>query len=118
MTENTSKKNEDRDPNALIAQFQILQQQLQNVMIQKETLNMSIMEIERAIEELDKTKETDAYKITGTVMVKKPVENLKNELEESEEALKIRMNSVEKSEKLLTDKLKEIQSKLQEILKK
>ena len=50
------------DPNALVAQFQILQQQLQSVLMQKETFNINKMEIDRALEELGKTKEKTAYK--------------------------------------------------------
>ena len=117
MAEEKTEKKEKQDPNALVAQFQILQQQLQNVLIQKETVNMSIMEIDRAVEELNKSKESEAYKITGTVMVKKSVEYLKKELGESKEAMQIILKSVERSEKILTDKLKELQSKLQEIMK-
>ena len=50
MAEEKTEKKEKQDPNSLVAQFQILQQQLQNVLIQKETLNMSIMEMDRAVD--------------------------------------------------------------------
>jgi len=105
------------DPNALIAQFQIMQQQLQNVMIQKESLNMSIMEIDRAIEELGKTSEKSAYKMTGTIMVKKDIEELKKDLADSKEVLGVRMKSIEGTEKNLTEKLKSLQDQLKQIIK-
>ncbi len=105
------------DPNALVAQFQIMQQQLQSVLIQKESLSMSVMEIDRALEELGKTKEEKAYKITGTVMVKKSVEDLKKDLADSKEAVEIRLKSLEKTEKNLTNRLKDLQEKLKEIIK-
>jgi len=105
------------DPNVLVAQFQIIQQQLQNVMIQKESLNMSIMEIDRAIEELGKTSEKSAYKMTGTIMVKKDVEELKKDLTDSKEVLGVRLKSIESTEKNLTEKLKGLQGKLTAIIK-
>lgn len=105
------------DPNALVAQFQILQQQLQSVLMQKETMSVNNMEIDRALEELDKTKEKTAYKITGNVMVSKPVPELKKDLENTKEAVDIRMRGLEKTEKRLTQQLKDIQQKLQKFIK-
>lgn len=106
-----------QDANKFIAQFQIMQQQLQNTMIQKESLRLNIMEMEQALEELGKANEQTAYKITGNIMVSKPVEELKKELAETKEAMNVRMESLNKTEKQLTDKLKESQEKLKEMLK-
>ena len=109
-------KNEIEDPNALIAQFQMVQQQLQNLMIQKETLNMNKMEIERALEELSKTKDEKAYKITGGIMISKPVSELKEELENTKEAIEIRLKSFENPEKHLTNQMKKIQDKVKTLM--
>lgn len=105
------------NPNALVAQFNILQQQLQNVLIQKESLRLNVMEIGRALEELDKGNDKNAYKITGPIMISKPAEELKKDLRDTEEALKVRIESLGRTEKHLTDNLKELQEKLKEILK-
>lgn len=105
------------NPNAIVAQFQIMQQQLQNVLIQKESLRVNIMEIDRAAEELEKSNDGTAYKITGAIMVKKPTEDIKKDLKDTKEALNVRMTSLKKTEKQLTTKLNELQEKLKEILK-
>ena len=105
------------DPNVLVAQFQVMQQQLQNILMQKESLKMAVIEINRATEELGKSKDESAYKITGTVMVKKPIKDLKNDLAESKETLEIRLNGLKKTEKNITGKLKNLQEKLKEIIK-
>jgi prefoldin beta subunit len=110
-------KEGSEDPNVLIGQFQLLQQQLQNVLIQKEGLRMSMMEIDHAVEELDKSKEEAAYKITGEVMVKKPVSELKKDLAESKETLGIRVRSLEKTERTLTESLRTLQDKVKKIIK-
>ena len=52
----------------LVEEFQAQQQQLQNLVMQKETLKLQTMEIGRALEELNASKEKKAYKIIGNVM--------------------------------------------------
>ncbi|MFH1623495.1 MAG: prefoldin subunit beta [Candidatus Aenigmatarchaeota archaeon] len=110
-------KHDEDDPNVLVAQFQLMQQQLQQILMQKESLAFAVMEIDRAVEELEKSKDADAYKITGTVMVRKPVAELKKELAESKEDLEVRVKSMESAEKRFTDKLKELQEKLKSLMK-
>ena len=90
----------------ILQQFQTYQQQLQAVMIQKETLKVQQMEIENALEELKEAK-GDAYKIVGSIMVKKPVEQIRNELEAKKNNLEVRIKMLEKTENKLTEKLKE-----------
>ena len=99
----------------LIAQFQTYQQQLQAILIQKESLKLQNLEIERALEELNKTKQKNAYKITGQIMVSKPVEELKKELNETRENINIRIKSLEKTEERISEKLKELQKKIKEV---
>jgi prefoldin beta subunit len=101
----------------MVAQFQMFQQQLQSVLIQKESLKLQNTEIERALEELNATKQKSAYKITGNIMVNKPVEDLKKELQESKETIEVRIKSLEKTEERINNKLKELQTKLNEMVK-
>jgi len=101
----------------MIVQFQTYQQQLQSILIQKESLKLRMVETEKALEELGKTKQTTAYKITGQIMISKPVEDLKNELKEMKEAIEIRVKSLEKTEERINNKLKELQTKLKEVMK-
>jgi len=110
-------KHDEDDPNVMVAQFQLMQQQLQQILMQKESLAFASMEVDRAVEELDKSKDAEAYKITGTIMVRKPVAELKKELAESKEELEVRMKSMESAEKRFTDKLKELQEKLKSLIK-
>lgn len=101
----------------LVDEFQSYQQQLQNVVMQKETLKLQNVEIERAIEELGASKEKRAYKITGNVMISKPVEELKNDLIETKETIEIKVKSFEKMEEKINARLKELQTKLKEVIK-
>lgn len=100
----------------MVAQFQTYQQQLQSILIQKESLKLQSMEIEKALEELNATKQESAYKITGNIMVSKPIAELKKDLEENKEAVGIRIKSLEKTEEKINNKLQELQEKLREIV--
>lgn len=101
----------------LVAQFQTYQQQLQSIMIQKESMKLQMFEIDKALEELNNTKQNTAYKITGQIMIGKPVSELKKELKETKETVDIRIKGLEKTEKRINNKLKELQVKLKEVIK-
>ena len=93
-------------------EYLILQQQLRNVLIQKETIKLQIAEIDTALDELEKTKEEKVYKVVGNVMIKKSKEEVEKELKEGKEDLQIRVESLEKIEKDLIEKIKNIEEKL------
>lgn len=101
----------------LVEEFQNNQHQLQNVVMQKETLKLQNVEIDKALEELESTKEKKAYKITGNIMVSKTTDELKTELNETKEAIEIKIKSYEKMEERLSSKLKELQNKLKDVIK-
>jgi len=105
------------DAKNLIAQFQGYQQQLQSILMQKESMKMQNMEIERALEELKSTNQKTAYKITGQIMVSKQVEELKKDLGETKENIDLRIKSLEKNEERLNVKLKDLQEKLKEVMR-
>jgi len=96
----------------LVEQFQSYQQQLQGIMIQKGNLKLQIFEIDRALEELELSKEKEAYKILGPIMIKKNSEDLKTELKERKENYNLRIKTLEKAENRITNSLKEMEPKL------
>jgi len=93
-------------------EYLILQQQLRNVLIQKETIKLQIAEIDSALSELEKTKEEKVYKVVGNVMIKKSKEEVEKELKEGKEDLQIRVENLEKIEKDLIEKIKNIEENL------
>ncbi|MCX6821738.1 MAG: prefoldin subunit beta [Candidatus Aenigmarchaeota archaeon] len=100
-----------------LGQFQAYQQQLQSIMIQKENLKLQMFEIEKALEELEASKEKEAYKITGSIMIKKNSIDLKNELKEKKDSFDVRTKTLEKAEERITTKLKDMEPKLREMIK-
>ena len=94
-----------------IQQLQLLEQNLQNIIMQKQSFQMQLMENENALSELDKTKK-DVYKIVGTIMINANKEDLKKELKEQKEILDVRIRSLEKQEKIFRKKLKNCKKRL------
>lgn len=87
-----------------LEKLQMQQQQLQAVMMQKESLKTQLTEIENALNELEKTK-GDAYKITGPLLLKVDKKDATEELQERKKFISLKINTLEKSEKKLTEGL-------------
>ncbi|NIM47376.1 MAG: prefoldin subunit beta [Candidatus Aenigmarchaeota archaeon] len=102
----------------ILIELQTFQQQMQTVLIQKEGLNMQNMEIDKALEELNKTKHDDVYKAVGPILIKSTKNELSKELSEKKETIELRLKSLQKQENRVKERLKESQEKFEEILKK
>ncbi len=89
-----------------------LQQQLRNVVIQKEALKIQVAEIESALKELANSKEEDVYKVVGSVLIKKKKAEVEKELAEIKEDSQIKISSLENIEKDLIGKIKKLEEKL------
>ncbi|NIO44206.1 MAG: prefoldin subunit beta [Candidatus Aenigmarchaeota archaeon] len=100
-----------------LMELQAFQQQMQTVLLQKESLNMQNMEIDKALEELNKTEHDDVYKAVGPILIKSTKKELTKELNEKKETIDLRLKSLQKQENRLKDKLKESQEELEKILK-
>ncbi|MFH1445243.1 MAG: prefoldin subunit beta [Nanoarchaeota archaeon] len=96
----------------ILIQAQAFQQQLQSVLFQKETLSMQMIEIKRANEELEKTKESTVYKITGPLLVKVGKKEIEKELNEKEDTISLRIKTLEKNEMKIKDKLNSLREEL------
>jgi len=100
-----------------LLELQAFQQQMQTVLIQKESLNIQNMEIDKALEELEKVKNEDVFKAVGPILIKSEKEKLKKELEERKETTNLRLKSLQKQENRLKERLEETQKKLEEVLR-
>jgi len=97
-----------------IVELQVFEQTIQNILIQKQTLQAQLLEVNNALKELEKTKDTP-YKIIGTLMVASNKKELEKDLNEKKEILNLKIKNLEKQETQLKKKAEELQ---QEILKK
>lgn len=98
-----------------INQLQLLQQNLQNILLQKQQLQRQSAEIQSALKELENA--PAAYRILGNVMVSADKELLSKELKEKTEVTGLRMKNFEKQEETIKKKAEELQKKILEELK-
>jgi len=101
-----------------IAQYQQLQNQLQVIGSQRVQLDAKLREIEQTLEELNKLSgDTPIYKSIGMLLVRQDDrEALKKELEEHKETLTIRVKSLQKQEKALSERYEDLAAKIQAAL--
>jgi len=101
----------------LLGQAQIYQQQIQAIMTQKGAFALEINEIKKALEELEKTKEREAYKISGPILIKSDVKKLKKDLKDKLDFLNLKLKNMEKQESMLKGKIGGLKDKLSELEK-
>ena len=96
----------------MIEQAQGLQQELQVLLSQKGSLTLELNDIKRALDELEKTDEKEAYKISGSILIKSSIDDIRKELNERKEISDIRIQAIEKREKKIKEKIEEIKDKI------
>ena len=106
----------NKDTEKKIQQFQIIEQQLDNIILQKQNFQVQLAENENASVELEKSSKTP-YKIIGTIMVSSERNSLLKDLKESREIIELRLKTLEKQENNLKEKAESLQKDLMEELK-
>ncbi|MBW6461981.1 MAG: prefoldin subunit [DPANN group archaeon] len=91
-----------------IMETQMLQQQMQNIMIQKENTRLQLLDIENAIKEVKDAK-GDVYKTSGIIFIKSEKNIILKDLEEKKNDLKIRMKSLDKREEIFKKQIMGLQ---------
>jgi prefoldin beta subunit len=101
----------------MLMELQAYQQQMQTVLMQKESLTIQQMENGKALEELAKTTHDDVFKTVGPILIKSTKKAMTEELKEKQETIDLRLKSLQKQETRIRDKMKESQDKLEEMLR-
>ena len=107
----------DEATGSKIQELQILEQNLQNLLMQKQTVQIELNEVQNALTDLKKT-EDEVYKVIGGVMIRSNKADLLKELSEKQKILELRISSVEKQEKILEEKTGKLRKELTETLTK
>jgi len=100
-----------------IQEMQILEQNLQNILLQKQAFNMELIETQEAAKEIEKSGD-EVFKIIGQLMLKSDRLKIKEELKNKEKIIELRLKSIEKQENSLTEKLEELREELTKNFKK
>jgi prefoldin beta subunit len=87
-----------------IQEAQMLEQSMNSLLMQRQAFNLELNETLNALEEVKKT-DDEIYKLSGSIMLKADKEKVKKELEDKKKILEMRLESIEKQEKLLEKKV-------------
>jgi len=102
--------------NEKIQQLQIIEQNLQSFLMQKQQLQQEVFEIDSALTELDKTNES--YKIVGSVMVSADKDSLIKELNSKKEEINLRLEVLNKQEETIKEKAEKLRAEAMDDMKK
>lgn len=100
------------DVNKKIEDLQLLENQLQNFLSQKQHAQIEMNEIDNALEEIDGAKEDEVYKIISGAMIKSNKKTVEQELKEKKKKLTMQISSMEKQEKLLEKNAGELKKEI------
>jgi len=100
-----------------IQEIQILEQNLHNMLLQKQNFQIEMSETQNALEELEISGE-ETYKIIGQLMLKADKETMKKELTEKQETLELRIKTLEKQENGMSKKIENLREEIMGSMKK
>lgn|SRR3989344_150703 len=99
-----------------IQELQIIEQNLRNLLLQKQTFQARLMENENALQEL-KDNQKQAYRIIGNIMIAEDNKNLEKDLNEEKSILDLRIRNIEKQENIIKEKVKKLQEEVMKTMK-
>ena len=111
---------EDKIPRQVqdkLAQFQNLQQQLQLISLQKQQMVIQNGEIDNAQKELSTLKAGKIYRIIGPLLVETTKTDSEKKMKDDSDLNKTRIEVLEKQEKKIAEKLNEMRTELQAMIK-
>ncbi|MBS7656300.1 MAG: prefoldin subunit beta [Candidatus Bathyarchaeia archaeon] len=101
-----------------LLRLQQLQQTLQNVLTQKQQVELELLEVDQALSELEKTADDGViYKSVGSLLIKTEKQKVADELKEKKELSNMRVSVLGKQEERLRAQIKELNEKLQKDLR-
>jgi len=100
-----------------LQEMQILEQNLQNLLLQKQAFQMELSETTSALQEIEKSGD-EIFKIIGQLMIKSEKSKIKEELLNKEKILNTRIKSFEKQEDFISEKLEKIREEVMKDIKK
>jgi len=100
-----------------LLRLQQLQQTLQSILGQKQQVELETMEINQALDELQKLADDAViYKATGSLLIRAEKAKVTTELNERKELLATRTTVLSKQEERVRGQVKDMQTKLQQDL--
>lgn len=112
MEEYNPLENLDRETQEQIQELQILEQNFQQLLIQKQAFQIELNETDFALKEIEKAK-GDIFKIVaGQVVIKSSKEELDSELKHKKELIELRLKNIDKQEKEFSGRIESVRDRI------
>ena len=110
-------KNKMAEQDTKIQEMQMLEQNLQNLLLQKQAFQMELNETQSASKEIEDSGE-EVYKIIGQLMLRTSKSKIKEELTNKDKILSLRIKTLEKQQNSLTEQIDKLQEEAMKVFKK
>ena len=100
----------DGDSSEKIQEIKILEINLQVIISQRQSIQIELNETNNALKELENAK--DVYKILSGIMIKSSKDETIKELKEKKKILDMKINSMEKQERIIEEKSLKLREEL------
>jgi len=105
------------EQNKKIQEMQFLEQNLQNLLLQKQAFQIELAETQSALKEIENAGD-EVFKIIGQLMIKTDKSKMKEELSNKEKILSLRIKAIEKQETSLTEQVNILRAEIMKSIKK
>ena len=109
--------NADKDTEKRFQELQILEQQVQTLLMERQQSQIEIHEAENALEELKKA-QGDVFRVLNGIMIKAEKNALTKEIEEKRKIADVKIKAIEKREAILQKSIGNLREELQKNLAK
>lgn len=100
-----------------IQEMQMLEQNFQSLLMQKQAFTLELNETKAALKELESAGD-EVFKIIGQLMIKSDKKKMKDDLLNKEKILDLRMKTIEKQEGSMAEQLDSLREELMKSMNK
>jgi len=104
---------EEQEKQQKIVEFQKGREQLINIGARKQQLQIQAAMVQSALAELKDSKQEKVYKLVGNIMIEKNAKDVEKELKEFKEQLDARIDTLQKQEDSMINKLNKLKSQIE-----
>mgnify|MGYP001563467945 CR=1 FL=1 len=106
----------DKESEKKVQELQLIEQNLSNLLMQKQTFQARLLENENALKEIETSKK-QSYRIIGNILVAMDKEKLKKDLTNEKEIFELRIKNIERQEEKFKEKAQQLQAEVLKDLK-
>lgn len=100
----------EKESEEKIAQLQLLEQNMQTFLAQRQQFQMQLSELDSALENIKGSNKT--YKIIANIMIDADKDSLEKELKQKKEIVELRIKNLEKQEEKIREKSEKLQKEV------